>query len=60
MCAPLLSHIPAGRRELDTWRKVAADIDDAARGGNVDSLVVSLRLVLMLERVEVHSVSDQS
>lgn len=50
----LISHVPADRRKLDTWRKLAADLDDAARSGDVDGLAVSLRLVLFLERVEVN------
>jgi hypothetical protein len=44
-------HLPAECRERDTWRHVAKCLDDAARGGDVASAVVALRMVLSLERV---------
>ena len=47
----LLSHVPAQRRHLDTWRHVAKCIDDAASGGDIASAVIALRMVLMLEHV---------
>jgi hypothetical protein len=47
----LLSHVPAQRRQFNTWRHVAKCIDDAAHGGDVASAVIALRIVLMLEHV---------
>jgi hypothetical protein len=47
----LLSHVPAQRRHLDTWRHVAKCLNDAARGGDIASAVIALRMVLSLERV---------
>jgi len=44
-------HLPAECRERDTWRHVAGQLAEAARGGNINNVVVSLRLVLQLERV---------
>ena len=48
----LMKHLPAEHRNRPTWQHVAAQIDDAARGGDVDDAVVALRLVLSLERIE--------
>ncbi len=47
----LLNHVPAPRRHLDTRRHVAKCLNDAARGGDVASAVIALRMVLMLEHV---------
>ena len=47
----LLSHVPAERRKLDTWRYVTDRLNEAARGGGIDDAVIALRLVLMLENV---------
>jgi hypothetical protein len=47
----LLSHIPAERRQFNTWYHVAKCIDNAARGGDIASTVIALRMVLMLEHV---------
>jgi hypothetical protein len=44
-------HLPADRRKLDTWRHVAKQLAAAADGGNINDVVVALRLVLQLERV---------
>jgi hypothetical protein len=38
--------------KLDTWRHVAKQLAAAADGGDVNDVVVSLRLVLQLERIE--------
>ena len=47
----LMKHLPAERREFDTWRHVAKCIDDAARSGDIASAVVAVQMVLMLEHV---------
>jgi hypothetical protein len=44
--------LPADYRNRDTWRHVAAQLAAAADGGDINDVVVSLRLVLQLERVE--------
>jgi len=47
----LLGNLPAERRQQSTWRHVADRLNEAARGGNINDAVTSLRLVLQLERV---------
>jgi hypothetical protein len=44
-------HLPAERRERDTWRHVSKQLAEAAKGGDINDVVVPLRLVLELERV---------
>ena len=44
-------HLPARCREQHIWRHVAEQLAKAARGGDVNDVVVSLRLALQLQRV---------
>jgi hypothetical protein len=48
----LMQHLPKGRRELSTWRHVAAELDRAAAGADPADVSIALRLVLAMERVE--------
>jgi hypothetical protein len=45
-------HMPKEFRDKSTWRHVAAELEAAAGGADVDDVAVALQLVLMLERVK--------
>jgi hypothetical protein len=47
----LLSHLPADRRDLNTWRHVSKQVAQAANCGDINDAVIALRLVLQLEQV---------
>lgn len=48
----LMKHLPEDRRARSTWRRVAADVEAAADGGDIEGAAIALRVVLMLEGVE--------
>ncbi len=48
----LLRHLPKETREKDTWRYVAAQLDEAARGADPVTVSVPLRMVMSMEGVE--------
>jgi hypothetical protein len=48
----LMRHLPEDCRARPTWRRVAADIEAAAGGADVEGAAIALRLVLFLEGVE--------
>lgn len=48
----LMRHLPADHRSKSTWQHVAAELDKAAAGAEVNDVSIALRIVLMLERVE--------
>ena len=47
----LIKHLPEERRKWNTWQRVTKCLNDAARGGDVASAVIALRMVLTLEHV---------
>ena len=47
----LLQHLPRERREQKTWRHVSDQLAKAVKGGDINDVVIALRLVLQLEGV---------
>jgi hypothetical protein len=47
----LMQHLPDSHRERSTWRYVAKQLAAAADGGDINGVVISLRLVPQLEQV---------
>jgi hypothetical protein len=47
-----MRHLREDRRARSTWRRVEADIEAPAGGGDIDNAAIGLRVVLMLEGVE--------
>ena len=45
-------HLPADYRQKDTWQHVAAQLAEAASGGDIMDVSIALRLALMLEKVQ--------
>ncbi len=56
----LMRHLPKDRRERSTWRRVAADIEAAASGGDIEGAAIGLRMVLMLEGIACRAREDVS
>ncbi len=50
----LMRHLPEDRRSRPMRRQVAADIEGAAAGGDIEGAAIGLRMALFLERVEFH------
>jgi hypothetical protein len=48
----LTRHLLEDHRSRSTWHRVAADIETAADGGDIEGAAIALRLVLMLEGIE--------
>jgi hypothetical protein len=48
----VVTHLPAERRQLVTWQTVERHMNQAAAGGDIELCAVSLRMVLMFERVD--------
>ena len=44
-------HLPAECRDRETWRYVVGALNEAAHGGDINDVVISLRIVLQLEQV---------
>jgi hypothetical protein len=47
----LIGHIPKERRQLSTWQYVEAQLNAAAKGGDLKDVSVSLMMVLQIEGV---------
>ena len=56
----LIGRMPMDFRAKETWQRIAALVDDAARGdADPTDVAVALQLVLMMENVEVRPVSKK-
>jgi len=56
----LIGRMPMDFRTKETWQRIAALVDDAARGdADPTDVAVALQLVLMMENVEVRPVSKK-
>jgi hypothetical protein len=47
----LLGHLPKEYRDKSTWRYIADRLNDAARGGELNDVVVPLGMVLSMEGI---------
>ncbi len=50
----LMQHLPASYRERQIWKHLASELEKAASGADPLDAFVTLRLVLMIERVPYH------
>jgi hypothetical protein len=48
----LIDHLPKAARAKGAWVHIAKQLNDAARGGDIRDLEVSLWIVLTLERLD--------
>jgi hypothetical protein len=48
----MIDHLPATTRQKETWRYVAARLQEAAQGADPRDVAVPLMIVLSLESVE--------
>ena len=48
----MAKHLPAHFPDKATWRRVAAELDKAAAGGDAADVAVALRIASSLEGVE--------
>ena len=56
----LMQHLPEHHRERPTWRHVAGQLEEAARGGDPKDIRMALVLALTLEGIEWHPKSDRA
>ena len=54
----LICHLPEHHRQRPTWRHVAAQLEEAANGGDQKGIGTALVLGLTLEGIEWHPKSD--
>ena len=51
----LIGHLPTKTRAKSTWQHVIAELNAAARGGDLSDAAVALQLVLVMENVTVQA-----